>query len=67
MEECLDLLEKKELDPAHCNLWRLPPGTKLMHFVKDNQVCAWRRLAVVNGMWHAATWCCARIFKNGNR
>ena len=40
MEECLCMLEQQELDPAHCRLWRLPPRTRLLHFVKDKQVLA---------------------------
>ena len=47
IEDCLKMLEKRELDPAHCNLWRLPVGTKLVHFVKDNQVCVCVRARVL--------------------
>ena len=38
MQESLEELETQELDAGNCTVWRLPVGTKLMHFVKDKEV-----------------------------
>jgi hypothetical protein len=34
----MQVLERTELDAGHCCVWRLPAGTKLVHFVKDREV-----------------------------
>jgi hypothetical protein len=38
MVECLEELEKRELEADHCAVWRLPAGTTLLHFVTDKEV-----------------------------
>ena len=47
MVECLEELQRRELDAGHCAVWRLPVGTTLLHFVTDKEVLSALILAVL--------------------